>query len=144
MLNLGSSAGRGFIVTLGTLPFAEDTFKSLEILHQTLLGDWDGGFGVSWPNLLFLNLRDSFLLPELLRALWLFLFLRRNGWDGAGFCCSSLHLALGIHSWFFESICFFKGSWQGKVYFFKREVSHVTSPFPESLCGTRNGLMKVL
>lgn len=95
------------------------------------------------PKLLFLNLGELFLLPELLRALGLFLFLRKKGWDEAEFC-SSLHVALGIHFCFFESICFFKGSWQGKVCFSKWELSHVTFPFPESLCGTRNGLMKVL
>lgn len=69
MLSLGSSAGRGFIVTLGALPFGEAACRSLGTLDQTSLENWDGRFGVSWQNLPFLNLRDSFLLPELLRAL---------------------------------------------------------------------------
>lgn len=42
MLSLGSSAGRGFIVTLGALPFGEAACKSLGTLDQTSLENWDG------------------------------------------------------------------------------------------------------
>lgn len=42
MLILSFPSERGFIVTLGPLPFGEATFKSLGTLDQTLLGNWDG------------------------------------------------------------------------------------------------------
>lgn len=66
-------------------------------------------------------------------------FPEEKKWDGAGLCCI----------WLFESIfgslnpfAFSRDHGKENFVFLKWEVSHVTFPFPESLCGTRNGLMK--
>lgn len=91
-----SSAGRGFVFGFWTLTFGESIFKSLGRPDQTLLEHWHWQFWVSLQNLLFLNMRDSFLLPELLRALWLLFFMKKkDGWvlaSPASHCSSVVSL----------------------------------------------------